>query len=229
MSTEWSENKFYHYSATEYAVNQQNILELLQGLSEVKLLDVGCGDGKFSLEIMKRTSPCELYGIDNNKSIIKESQMRGIDVIIVDAQHLPFLEESFDIVVTNQVIEHVLNVDQFLNEVRRVVKKNGIFLLSTPNLCALHNRLLVMIGQQPTCLHVSEIQVGNVLKGVKTHGHIHAFSPSALRDLLKYNNFTVEKMRGTGMYPFPRFLSKILSKIFPQLAAFMICKARRIR
>lgn len=224
---EWSKHKLYLYADTEYVVNQQQMLSLLDGLGNVRILDIGCGNGGFSLELMEKVSPCQLYGIDVDKSAIKFAFKRAVDVIIADTQHLPFKGENFDIVISNQVIEHVLNVDQFIINVQRVLKKNGMFILSTPNLCALHNRFLIMLGQQPTCLQVSEIQVGNLLRGIKTHGHVHSFSPAALNDLLKYHNFSIEKITGSGMYPLPHFLQKFFSKIFPSLAVFLIYKARK--
>lgn len=192
-----------------------------------KILDVGCGNGAFSAKVGKRVSSNELYGIDINASAVKDAKRYGINVVIADAHCLPFKEEIFDIIVSNQVVEHLLNVDMSIREVQRTLKGSGQFIVSTPNLCSFHNRVLVILGKQPTCLHVGEVQVGNPLRGVRTHGHIHAFSPAALNDLLMYHHFTIEKRMGSGMYPFPHILQRILSKIFPSLAVHLIYKTRK--
>jgi len=74
---------------------------------------------------------------------------------------------------------------------------------------------------------VSKVQVGNPLKGVKTSGHIHAFSPSALKDLLHLYGFRIIKILGTGMYPFKGFLSKTLCKLFRNLAVYLLVEAEK--
>jgi len=224
---EWDKHKLYGYADSEYRLNQKKIILLMKECAHErsKVLDIGCGAGNLSQDL-KKLSP-EVYGVEINKEVAGLAK-RKIDVIIADAQFLPFRKNSFDIIVSNQVIEHIIDVDSFFMEVNRVLKNKGCLIISTPNLCALHNRILVLLGMQPTCLHVSRIQVGNFLKGVETSGHVHAFSPSALKDLLNLYGFRIIKIQGTGMYPFRRFLSKLLSKLFPNLAVYLLIKAEKV-
>jgi ubiquinone/menaquinone biosynthesis C-methylase UbiE len=53
--------------------------------------------------------------------------------MVADAVNLPFPDQSFDAVVSFEVIEHVLDYHKYLSEVFRVLKRDGIFILSTPN------------------------------------------------------------------------------------------------
>ena len=169
----------------------------------------------------------EVYGVEINRGVAREAKKK-IDIIIADARSLPFRKNDFDIVISNQLIEHIIDVDSFLIEINRVLKNKGFVIISTPNLCALHNRILIFLGMQPTCLHVSKVQVGNFLKGVETSGHMHAFSPSALKDLLNLYGFHNIKTLGTGMYPFKGFSSKILCELFPNLAVYILIKAEKV-
>jgi len=143
---EWKEHKFYSYADDVYRLNQWKIVHLVakKACGRLKILDVGCGTGNLSQDI-KRSTKLEVYGVEIDKESAREAKKK-IDVIIADAQSLPFRKNVFDIVVSNQVIEHVIDVDSFLMEINRVLKSGGSLIISTPNLCALHNRILVLLG-----------------------------------------------------------------------------------
>jgi len=143
---EWKEHKFYSYADNVYRLNQWKIVHLVakKACGHLKILDVGCGTGNLSQDI-KRSTKLEVYGVEIDKESAREAKKK-IDVIIADAQSLPFRKNVFDIVVSNQVIEHVIDVDSFLMEINRVLKSGGSLIISTPNLCALHNRILVLLG-----------------------------------------------------------------------------------
>jgi 2-polyprenyl-3-methyl-5-hydroxy-6-metoxy-1,4-benzoquinol methylase len=224
---EWKEHKLYSYADYEYRLNQWKVVQIIKKYAHncLKVLDVGCGTGNLSQDVKRYFS--EVYGVDIDPVAAKEAKEK-IDVIIASAEFLPFRKDVFDAVISNQVIEHVMNVDSFFMDINRVLKSKGLLIISTPNLCALHNRILILLGMQPTCLHVSKVQVGNFLKGVKTSGHIHAFSPSALENLLHLHGFRIIKILGTGMYPFKAPLSKIFCKLFPRLAVYLLIEARKV-
>ena len=124
-------------------------------------------------------------------------------------------------------MEHVLNTDNMLKECYRVLNSGGAMVLSVPNLCSLLNRAMILLGKQPTTLHVSEIQVGNFLKGVETFGHIHAFAPPALKDLVEYHGFKLEKMVGSGYYPLPTRIARLFSRLDKRRAMCLTVKLRK--
>lgn len=124
-------NKIIHKQSTrtrdELANNEVNtILYLIKNLfnfeikKELKVLDVGCGD-KFLKE------PFERKGL----------LYQGIDIDIIDFNNdeFPFPDNSFDLVVSLAVIEHIKNTENFLSEINRILKKGGFVFLSTPNWC----------------------------------------------------------------------------------------------
>lgn len=89
------------------------------------VLDIGCGSGSF-LRNIKDISTVK-YGIDEHSYKNSDST-----VIKGDALALPFEENSMDLVTMLDVLEHISEVDKALREVRRVVKKDGIFLITVP-------------------------------------------------------------------------------------------------
>jgi len=195
--------KWFPLAQQEYAICQQKFIGMLRGQKLHRYLDIGCNDGRFTMECARSFMAEEVNGIEIDAGLAEKARSKGVNVSILDASgRYPYPDNSFDVVTLNQVLEHVADTDNVLRECYRVLDHEGIILLSSPNLCSLLQRLLILTGQQPTTLHVSEIQVGNFIRGTETKfEHIHAFAPSALKDLLMYHGFGKVKMSGSGFYP----------------------------
>jgi hypothetical protein len=109
----------------------------------------------------------------------------------------------FDVVVWNRDLVTIKNAVPALREVRRVLKPGGLLLLSAPNLAALHNRLLLLAGRQPTTLHI-----GN-------GDHVRGFAATSMTRLLEGElSFSAERVVAVGLAPLfgsplPRPLSGI--------------------
>jgi len=98
------------------------------------ILEAGCGVGYGTNFISKYFKI--IVGLDISKDAIRiAKKYKHIHWVIGDATSLPFKDESFDAVISLQVIEHIKKrkVLTYLNEIRRVLRKNGIFVLTTPN------------------------------------------------------------------------------------------------
>src|SRR5690606_16552983 len=107
---------------------------------------------------------------------------------------LPFEKNEFDCVILGEVIEHVPNTDFVLQEIRRVLKKNGTLLISTPNLVSWANRILVPLGIQPLFTEVSnEVNLGRFFsflgQGGKVQGHLRIFTFKSLEEILVKERF----------------------------------------
>lgn len=93
-----------------------------------KVLEIGCGVGLLGETIKDRIQAKEnhYYGLDLNfDPALKESQERGISPIEANAVALPFQDESFDVVVSNDVFEHIDDANQLVKEAYRVLKPGG--------------------------------------------------------------------------------------------------------
>ncbi len=121
---------------------------LKKNYSSGRLLDIGCTNGDFCSPLVKKGYDC--YGLEYMEKTIKQSQKKGIKVIKGSfLEKLPFENNYFDIVFAGEVIEHTIDDISFLKEVNRVLKKDGILILTTPNLVSLGNRLLMLFGKLP--------------------------------------------------------------------------------
>jgi len=227
--SKWEDSKFYRLANEVYIKNQDAIIKVLEGIHAEKMLDIGCGGGEFTLRCAHAIGSNEVYGIEIDEQKAEEAKKRGINCFCGDAgNRFPLSDEWFEVIIANQVLEHVFDIDNMVSECHRVLKKKGILILSTPNLGALYQRVLLLFGKQPTNLHVSKIQVGNFLKGVEASGHIHALTVSALKDLLEYHKFKIEEFKGCGFYPLTSFGGEFFARLFPGFAVFQIIKGIRL-
>ena len=103
----------------------------------IKVLDIGCGGGLACEFLAKRGA--NVSGIDLSLNSIKVAQEHAkksnlqIDYQFGVAENLPYEENTFDVVVCLDVLEHVANWEKVICEIYRVLNKNGIFLFDTIN------------------------------------------------------------------------------------------------
>ena len=102
----------------------ESIKELGDNISG-RTLDVGCGTKPYE----KYFKSSEYIGLEIETTVHREVSKADF---FYDGTKFPFNNNEFDSIVTNQVFEHVFNADSFLNEINRVLKKNGILLLTVP-------------------------------------------------------------------------------------------------
>ncbi len=98
-----------------------------------KFLEVGCGLGYFSNKAAKMGA--KVVGVDIGPSLVKINKKltpKG-KFLVASASKLPFKDESFDVVLSTEVIEHVNKQHSALSEMARVTKKGGILVITTPN------------------------------------------------------------------------------------------------
>lgn len=125
---------------------QFNVRILLNDLSinllgrNIEILDVGCGDGK-SIDLFKKSEiQFNWKGLDIESSPEVRSRARTDgEFYSYDGINIPFPDESFDIVFSNQVFEHVRYPEIVLREIRRVLKNDGIFFGSVSYLKPFHS------------------------------------------------------------------------------------------
>lgn len=107
-----------------------------------KILDLGCGTGYGSKELIKLGAG-EVTGIDISREAIKfaisnfqtksDARIHKLTFQVGDVTRLPFLNNSFDVIISFEVIEHIQNYLIYLQEAFRVLRDGGYFIFSTPN------------------------------------------------------------------------------------------------
>ena len=119
-------------------------------LSEIKILDVGCGGGLLS-EPLSRLG-AEVYGIDASKNNIEVAKIHakksGLNIKYFCSSPEKFKKNfKFDVILNMEIIEHVEDVDFFLESCSRLLKKNGIMFVATLNK-TLKSYLFAIIGAE---------------------------------------------------------------------------------
>jgi SAM-dependent methyltransferase len=112
-------------------VQQEQFTRLMKGRDKINdLLDIGCGAGAFWSFLFG----VHIIGIDINLSQAARKKARkfGVDLVLGDAQHLPFKNGSFDIAVEQDVLEHLECPFMALRETSRILRDDGEFLVSVP-------------------------------------------------------------------------------------------------
>lgn len=196
------------------------------------LLDLGCADGRRTLEFARCARSRVVHGVELTTAHAEQARARGVNVVEADLNEpLPFEDESFDVVVSNQVIEHLSDTDRFVSELRRVLRPGGLAVTSTENLASWHNVVALMFGWQPfslTNVTSRTAGVGNPLAihrgedtGLRSWEHVRVFAYRGLRELFEAHSFTIRRIAGAGYYP----LGARVGRLEPRHAAFLTVSA----
>jgi SAM-dependent methyltransferase len=201
----------------------------------ITAVDVGCGDGMCTAVALKvcNTAPnatVDIVGLDWSSAALKQASARGLAVARATADEggLPVASSSVDVVIMSELIEHLVDPDNALDEAWRVLVPGGTVLLSTPNLAAWYNRVLLAIGVQPAFTEVS-------LRGIygrpgnEVVGHLRIFTRRALLSLLRAIGFTDIRIKGAPYHDVPGPL-RPLDRLFchvPSLSSNLLAAARK--
>ena len=227
--------------------NRDNIISLLDKDPNAKVTDIGCGDGQVTVRYKEKIQCREIVGVDGVMRKINAAGDRRVKTVFANLEKKwPFDDEVFDVVVSNQVIEHILDVDNFIQEIYRILKHGGYCVISTENLSSWHNIFALMLGFQDFSHTIlKKKHIGNPISvhyGEKTHTwdpkgrgdgddsafpHIRILTYISLIDIFKEFGFKFNGGKGSGYYPLFGFLSFIASKVDPYHSHFITIKMRK--
>jgi SAM-dependent methyltransferase len=224
------------YKADRFDDRIPRCMEIVRRLRAERVLDIGCGNG-FFLDL------CRAAGVGLTRCAGIEIASAGANIVrskgyecSAQSAEQPFVyeDEAFDLVFAGEVIEHVVDPDAVLTEIHRVLAPGGALILTTPNLAAWFNRVLLLLGITPMFVeHSYRATYGpafSLFKRVgKPVGHLRIFTWVPLREVLKQNGFAIESECASACLPF-RFLhtfDRIVARAAPSLGANMIVLARK--
>ena len=221
------------FRATEEE-NRRLILRTLEPRPGGVLLDLGCSDGRVTTRIAARCRVARSVGVELIEPLAEAARARNIEVVGADLnRRLPFEDASFDVIHSNQVIEHLWNTDNFLKEIRRLLRPDGYAVVSTNNLASWHNIVSLVMGWQPPPCHPSdELIVGNpvgLMEGVggaQGQMHLRVFTSRALAGVARHHGLRADVVRAAGYYPLPMPVARVLSRLDTRHGAFLVQRYR---
>lgn len=154
---------------------------ILSQLEFNNCLDVGCASGYMVSQIANIFPKTKYFGIDIYDKAIDYAKKTypQINFKVATADKLPFKENTFDIILFYETIEHVENPEKCLKEIRRVLRKDGTLILTMDSGSLLFR--LVWI--------VWENSKGKIWQGA----HLHPFHHTQLEQLIQSSGFKIRK------------------------------------
>lgn len=225
--------EFFHsevYQNHEVELNRPDIIKIMKFIKRNfiktgRLLEIGCADGALGYSIIQ--AGWHVDGIELSEKAANIARKKGLDVFVANVEDsIPIDSNMYDIVVAGEVIEHIFDTDYFLREIHRVLKKRGIFIVTTPNLASITNRLFLLFGKYPRFV---EYRVSK-----ESAGHIRYYTFKKLIEQLVENDFIILKKQSPNilmpMSRVPNLLKKIamiFGDIFPTLGSHIIVICRK--
>lgn len=150
------------------------------------ICDIGCGNGIFTSDIKQKVD-CTLIGVDSNKYALEMASKLGFDRLIrVDdftKDQLPIDDASVDFVICKDVLEHLIDPVFLTNEISRILKPGGHFLVHVPNHFPIWGRLKFLLTNNiDTFSYFPESDRYDL-------PHIRFFTLSSMISLLKISGF----------------------------------------
>lgn len=146
------------------------------------VLDIACGTG-FGMSMLSEAGAEVVLGVDLSFEALLEAaspSVPGVYPCRADAMRLPMRAQSVDVITSFETLEHLDDDRQFIAELGRVLRPDGVLLLSTPN--ALHTRPVEGVPRNPF--------------------HVREYEPAQLRELLSFSFSDVTLL---GQHTHPRY------------------------
>jgi len=152
---------------------QRHILRYLFASEYVKdkiVLDIACATGYGSYILAKKGCKMVIGG-DIREDVLVYANFyykdKNLHFVRLNCLKLPFSDDTFDIIVSLETIEHLMDPEKFLSECKRVLKSNGIFICSTPNRTIFSPYYAFLKGKTKLKFHTHEFYRKEFLKTLK--------------------------------------------------------------
>jgi 2-polyprenyl-3-methyl-5-hydroxy-6-metoxy-1,4-benzoquinol methylase len=162
-----------------------NILDNIKA-KKGKILDFGCEEGNFL--VLAKQRGWDVFGLDLSKFATNIVKKRGLKVLNKTIHDAKFAKQSFDVITLWDVIEHLSNLDDIFREFRKVLKKNGLLIVRTPN----EKSIFHLIAHLSYILSFKLIKLP--LKSIYHTDHLYYFSKQTLAKTLRKNGFELRKI-----------------------------------
>lgn len=169
--------------ALKSPIQRQRIDNALALIGKVGLvLDVGANDCHITNLIEQQGNHCVAIDFPN---VLRKAR-KAVQRVGAEWNYLPFKDELFDCLFLGEVIEHVVDLDHFMAEIRRVLKPKGKLILTTPNVARARNRFEMLRG----------IHTMGFFQHLEPIRHVRYYTPFTLAETLRHYGFKPERIAG---------------------------------
>lgn len=163
--TEYNESRFKH------------TLDLIpfKKYSKFTVLDAGSGQGHFAEYLLKHFPNAEITCMDFDDENLMICHEKGFEVIYADFNNYFKIKEKYDLVISMEVVEHLINPEYYLKQLK---KKCDVLIISTPNFSNWRRRIHILLGKVPE-------------DHLIIHGHIRLLNVKEFSKLLKKSKWDV--------------------------------------
>jgi 2-polyprenyl-3-methyl-5-hydroxy-6-metoxy-1,4-benzoquinol methylase len=150
-------------------------------------LEIGCGDGNFA-ELLLSRGALEVWGIEYEKEQADLAQKRMTKVLVGDvAEQLTLLPDNyFDVIICNDVLEHLIDPYTVISKLRYKLKKEGVMISSIPNIRYFRNLFDYFFNKNWDYTD----------SGIMDKTHFRFFTYRSIRKMFESNGYEVVKMVG---------------------------------
>lgn len=197
--------------------------------NKMSVLDIGCGDGIYEKLLSRECLGKAMFtGVDfSQKQLTRAAKyVNQTYRVDLDAEKLPVKNNSIDMVICSEVLEHLFFPEKTISEISHVLKPSGTLIITVPNVASLQTRLsLFFSGFSP------------MVNFTKNREHIRFYSLVDARQLIR-NKFTITKERGIGSalfdhwnttfkLPVLKIFQEAGDRFFPKLANGLLIIAKK--
>ena len=151
------------------------------------VLEIGCAKGGFKASLRENV---EIWGVEPNPLAAKSAAVMGYKVLVgtydMVADNCP--DEYFDLIICNDVIEHMVDHEKFLNDIKKKMKRNGLIVGSIPNVRYFGNLFKLIILKD---WKYEE-------QGILDRTHLRFFTGKSLYRTFLNNNFEIQRLAGVN-------------------------------
>lgn len=176
-------------SADDDAYYRQSRPEMLQFIPETtqRLLDIGCGEGRFGEAVKRKFPGCETWGVEPVTEAAAEAKTRNDNLINASIGAVGELPQNyFDVVTMNDVLEHIDYSEPVLAAIKKLLKPGGRLVLSLPN-------VRFYLNMRDLIFH-KDWEYKDF--GILDRTHMRFFTQKSAERLLRENGYKILEIRG---------------------------------
>jgi len=168
-----------------------------------RVLEIGCGEGYFGSSLLRNNLADQVIGVEPNLQACKVAEQHLTAAHCVSVENLSACEEPFstpfDAIILNDVLEHALDPDAFLTKLTGLLRGDGFFLVSLPNVQ--FHKVVRKLVFQGDWTYTDE--------GVLDRTHLRFFTRRSALTLFTRHGLSPVKIEGINAAPFPRWLTLV--------------------